>query len=216
MYVLDKCDHAGVWNVDLALASFQIGASVDQKTALELFGDRIELLEGGRKWYVVDFVEYQTGHDIQSLNLEVRFHRSIAGLLIKYGIIDKGLYKGISNPYLRVKNKNKNKNKNKDKNTEDKREEKEAHKKHKYGEFNHVLLTEKEYKTLFADWGQDRLNEMIRVLDEGIEQKGYKYKNHNLTIRKWEKNQTDKKNNGDLLAERYADAQERDRLKGSL
>ena len=29
---------------------------------------------------------------------------------------------------------------------------------------------------------------MIKELDEGIEAKGYKYKNHNLTIREWKKN----------------------------
>jgi predicted RNA-binding Zn-ribbon protein involved in translation (DUF1610 family) len=29
---------------------------------------------------------------------------------------------------------------------------------------------------------------MIKELDEGIEAKGYKYKNHNLAIREWKKN----------------------------
>ncbi|MCP3686291.1 MAG: hypothetical protein GY861_26910 [bacterium] len=63
--------------------------------------------------------------------------------------------------------------------------------KNKYGEYGKVRLTEREYKKLNADWGQDKLDEMIRVLDEGIELKGYKYKNHNLAIRKWANNQTE-------------------------
>jgi hypothetical protein len=30
---------------------------------------------------------------------------------------------------------------------------------------------------------------MIKTLDEGIETKGYKYKNHNLALRKWKANE---------------------------
>jgi hypothetical protein len=30
---------------------------------------------------------------------------------------------------------------------------------------------------------------MIKTLDEGIETNGYKYKNHNLALRKWKSNE---------------------------
>jgi hypothetical protein len=35
---------------------------------------------------------------------------------------------------------------------------------------------------------------MIKELDEGIERKGYKYKNHNLALRKWKSNEKTQRN----------------------
>jgi len=61
----------------------------------------------------------------------------------------------------------------------------------KYGEYQHVLLTPSQYKNLLKKWGQKKLDFMIKRLDEGIEMKGYSYKNHNLAIQNWEKRQTD-------------------------
>jgi hypothetical protein len=61
-------------------------------------------------------------------------------------------------------------------------------KKHKYGEYNHVLLTHDQFDKLVEDFGQDRLDDMIRNLDEYLETKNVSYKNHNLVMRKWEKN----------------------------
>jgi len=61
--------------------------------------------------------------------------------------------------------------------------------KHKYGEFSHVLLTDSEAQNLFDEWGQDEFFRMVKILDEGIETKGYKYKNCNLALRKWKANE---------------------------
>ena len=57
--------------------------------------------------------------------------------------------------------------------------------KHKYGEFNNVLLTDKEKEKLNDEFGEPFANECIKTLDEAIEMKGYKYKSHYLAIRKW-------------------------------
>lgn len=56
--------------------------------------------------------------------------------------------------------------------------------KHKYGEFQHVLLTDKEHTHLLDLYGNS-LNEHIKILDEYIETSGKKYKNHSLVIQKW-------------------------------
>jgi len=56
--------------------------------------------------------------------------------------------------------------------------------KHKYGEYNHVMLTDKEYEKLHNDY-PDKADEAINFLDEYIEMKGYKAKSHYLCIRKW-------------------------------
>lgn len=57
--------------------------------------------------------------------------------------------------------------------------------KEKYGEYNNVLLTEKEYQSLCSDF--TNADELIKFLDEYIEMKGYKAKSHYLAIRKWVK-----------------------------
>lgn len=56
--------------------------------------------------------------------------------------------------------------------------------KHKYGEYQHVLLTDKEHAHLVELYGSS-LDEHIKILDEYIETSGKSYKNHSLVIQKW-------------------------------
>lgn len=69
---------------------------------------------------------------------------------------------------------------------------KEKEPKHRYGEFKHVLLTDREY----IRFQKDRPNDWqywIRELDEYLEQhKNKHYDNHNLTMRRWIKNEEKK------------------------
>ena len=62
--------------------------------------------------------------------------------------------------------------------------EKNEKNKHKYGEFNNVLLTDDQAAKLRNKFNGG-FEEKVKVLDEGIELKGYKYKNHYLAILKW-------------------------------
>lgn len=57
--------------------------------------------------------------------------------------------------------------------------------KHKYGEYGHVFLTDGERDRLFNDYGETETMKAIKYLDDCIEMKGYKYKSHNLALRKW-------------------------------
>ena len=36
-YILDECDHAGIWHVEIEIAEIRIGAKIDVKTAKEKF-----------------------------------------------------------------------------------------------------------------------------------------------------------------------------------
>lgn len=56
--------------------------------------------------------------------------------------------------------------------------------KHKHGTFKNVLLTDAEYERLKADFGEEA-EEAIELLSGYIKEKGYKTKDHNLTIRRW-------------------------------
>lgn len=58
-------------------------------------------------------------------------------------------------------------------------------KKSKYGEFNHVMLTEEEFNKLCDEYGDTKTLGAIKFLDEYIEEKGYKAKSHYLSIRRW-------------------------------
>ena len=56
--------------------------------------------------------------------------------------------------------------------------------KHKYGEYQHVLLTDEEHTHLVELYGSS-LDEHIKILDEYIETSGKSYKNHSIVLQKW-------------------------------
>jgi len=65
--------------------------------------------------------------------------------------------------------------------------------KHKYGRYNNVLLTDTQLAQLeaeFPDW-----EKWIETLSNGIESKGYVYKNHLATIRNWARKDNDGRTN---------------------
>ncbi len=62
---------------------------------------------------------------------------------------------------------------------------KDEKKKHKHGEYFHVLLTDTEKEKLIEKLTEKGFNKWVKILDEGIELKGYKYKSHYLAILKW-------------------------------
>lgn len=67
---------------------------------------------------------------------------------------------------------------------EDKNRE-EKNKKHKYGSYEHVMLTDDEMNKLITELGEEMYSKCITYLDEYIEMKGYKAKSHYLCIKKW-------------------------------
>lgn len=65
---------------------------------------------------------------------------------------------------------------------------------------NHVYLTESEYDKLVIEFGLGLVEGYVFRLDEYIGMKGVKYKNHNLVLRKWIRENPNPKW---LLAEKY-------------
>jgi hypothetical protein len=59
MWLTDNCDAAGVIDLDLEHASFEIGMPVVEQTVVDL-GRRVERLPSG-KWRIVKFLEFQYG-----------------------------------------------------------------------------------------------------------------------------------------------------------
>ena len=82
-FITDDCDHAGIWNVDFEIAELLIGLTIEETTAVELFGDRIVVLDGGLKWFIPSFIEFQyNGY----LNPKNNTHNSVIKILAKNGI----------------------------------------------------------------------------------------------------------------------------------
>ena len=58
---------------------------------------------------------------------------------------------------------------------------------------------------MVEDYGEVKAKDLIRKLDEGIEMKGYKYKNYNLAIRNWANKDGIKKINQQVKANKKKD-----------
>jgi hypothetical protein len=106
-YLLDNCDHAGIWEVDIELASFQVGVKLDETRILKAFNRKIVPFKPG-KWFIPKFIEYQYGE----LNKTNRAHNSVIKILSKYKL-NKGLARGLQGPMDMDKDKVKDKDKDK-------------------------------------------------------------------------------------------------------
>lgn len=64
--------------------------------------------------------------------------------------------------------------------------------KHKYGEYNHVLLTDSQMKSVVEKLGEHKAKYMIKVMDEAIEEKGniWHISNFAMALLKWAKKDT--------------------------
>ena len=62
---------------------------------------------------------------------------------------------------------------------------------HKYGEYKKVLLTDKQYNKLVNDFGEHKLMYLIKKMDEWLQMTGRSYKDYNLALRKWERDDKD-------------------------
>ena len=111
LYILDECDHAGIWQVDFQIAEIKIGERLKENQAIEQFGDKILIFSNGEKWFINDFIEFQYG----VLNPQNRVHLSVLNSLRKYSLIDENnQIKPLTSPLQRAKDKDKEQDKEKE------------------------------------------------------------------------------------------------------
>lgn len=93
LLILDKCDNAGFWKVDIDLASFMVNEKLDIENAKKHLVGRIEEIESD-KWFIPKFIEFQYGE----LNPACYPHRPIIKTLEKYKKLGYllGYFKGIN------------------------------------------------------------------------------------------------------------------------
>ncbi len=109
IYILDDCNHAGIWDVDLEVAELRLGIEVSDANALRYFGDKVVAIDNGVKWFIPGFIDFQYGQ----LNSNNKLHNSVINLLKKDGVFD-----GLTSPLQGAKDKEKEKDKDKERDKE--------------------------------------------------------------------------------------------------
>ena len=103
LYILDDCNHAGIWDIDFEVASIRIGIKINEKEAINYFAEQIKIFDKGQKWVVPKFIDFQYG----TLNENSRPHQAVIKLLDKYDVYNiegispvdvAGFEKEIKNP----------------------------------------------------------------------------------------------------------------------
>jgi hypothetical protein len=81
-YLYHDCTFAGIWYVEMDVAQARIGmdAPVNKDEALSLFNNgeqRIIILNGGKKWFIKPFVDFQYGTLVKTNKLHIGVMREL-------------------------------------------------------------------------------------------------------------------------------------------
>jgi len=88
-YILDDCNHAGIWEVDIEVASIRVGYELVYDMLPKEFLDKVVIFDNGDKWFIPDFIDFQYGE----LNPNSNVHKSVIQLLERYNL--EGYVKGL-------------------------------------------------------------------------------------------------------------------------
>ena len=102
-YILDDCNHAGIWDVDIEVASIRVGEELIYDMLPQAFLDKIVIFDNGDKWFIPEFIDFQYGE----LNPNSNVHKSVIALLEKYNL--EGYMKGSQGVQSTLKDKDKDK-----------------------------------------------------------------------------------------------------------
>ncbi|MGR3292530.1 MAG: hypothetical protein ACUZ9M_00780 [Candidatus Scalindua sp.] len=183
LYILDKCDIAGFWEIDIEQAEFSIGESCNLTTALEEISNTYVRVTDTLLW-VKNFLYYQSNWPLRD---GIPAHKAIARILCEHkSFIETVLTHMESKTSVRVtlelcnsishsnsisKGRSKGKGHSKDK-------EKTMY-------LDGVLLTLVEYEKLKTDYGEYETKAKIKALNDYIMSTGKKYRSHYHTILTW-------------------------------
>lgn len=107
-YILDRCDHAGILELDLKTFEHFIGEQITlDDISISLRGN-FELIDD--KIFARDFIEFQYRVSVEGLNPSNKVHFSVLNRLKALGI-----FKPLASPLQAAKEKKKDKDKDKDK-----------------------------------------------------------------------------------------------------
>jgi hypothetical protein len=222
LYLADRCDLAGIWEINTLMASLQTGLTSSQvekaenELLTEYAGER-KVIRGQDHLWLVQFVRHQRN---LPLNPENRAHTGIITSLAEHSAtfgfdlrksletneLPRGL-EGAWKPLPRGSSTSKGKGTLL-------LEDKSLREETKIRHLEFVLLTAQEYEKLCTQFGKEGADDRIRVLNEGIGSKGYRYKSHYYTILSWDR--LERKRNAAPIEETTEEIQARLHAKGLL
>jgi len=165
IYVLDQCDHAGIWEVDFEAAEF-FCSGINESEIRQVFKKQYQEIDNGKRWFLKDFVDFQYG----TLNENNRAHLSVINILLKYKLIEN---KGLIRPLQGYKDKDKDKVKVKVKVKE------------KDSKADQVKKIKADLNVLQTDFPNvDVNNEFDKWIDD-MKKKGKTWKNYRAAFRNW-------------------------------
>jgi hypothetical protein len=106
IYILDKCNHAGIYKHASTLEQCCLGFELHPENINEILPDRVKILKDN-KWFIEKFITFQYGE----LNESVNCHKSVISELLKEGINPSTLKQQLNKGCSTLKDKNKDKDK---------------------------------------------------------------------------------------------------------
>lgn len=89
-YLVDECDCAGTWKVDIELASFQIGAPITSEESLAALGERVCVIGAGDRWFIRKFVVFQYGPSPKpGVNTHASVMRILSQMSLPWSTLDQ-------------------------------------------------------------------------------------------------------------------------------
>ena len=170
IYVLDQCDHAGIWEVDFEAAEF-FCRGIDESEIRQVFKKQYQEIDNGKRWFLKDFVDFQYG----TLNENNRVHLSVITILLKYKLIEN---KDLVSPLNKLQG------------AKDKEQVKEMVKvkvKEKETKADQIRKIESNFSALAAEFqlSDDQVKKEFDDWRDYMLSHGKQYKNYNATFRRW-------------------------------
>lgn len=94
IYILDDCDHRGVWAANFKRISFDLGQTITAEDFAKWFGQKLQTLDGD-KYFIPSFLEFQYGDELSPNN---NAHKSILHFLKKHGLSLGGPREPLASP----------------------------------------------------------------------------------------------------------------------
>ena len=170
IYVLDQCDHAGIWEVDFEAAEF-FCSGINESEIRQVFNKQYQEIDNGKRWFLKDFVDFQYG----TLNENNRVHLSVITILLKYKLIEN---KDLVSPLNKLQG------------AKDKEQVKEMVKvkvKEKENKAEQIKKIESNFSALAAEFqlSDDQIKKEFDDWRDYMLSHGKQYKNYNATFRRW-------------------------------
>lgn len=119
LYLLDTCDHAGIWKVNFKIASFMIGEPLEHSEVKRILQGRVRFIDD-QYWFIEKFIKFQyNGIRADKVGISVTKvleQNDLHDVIDSYSIGEKqGASKGLARGLVAPKDKDKDKDKAKDK-----------------------------------------------------------------------------------------------------